>query len=222
MKYFLRMSLVGTVLSVLDHGANEVAASETEMVIPDIEAWSPRRFLNEQMCDPMERIYAPDCCPVRDPSFEPFCTSLFERSHYSSTGMVEMHKEWIGDFGVAETIPEDEEEENENEDKATEEIILEVPGEETRPDQDRAEKEDELSIPLSTQPAADTEECNDLEKLYAPVCCPVMNDFERFCKAYFKTRRKQNRQLEEEQIITREHEEKSESHQRKMLRPRHK
>ena len=51
-------------------------------------------------CDELEAVFAPVCCPVEDPAFEPFCTSLFDRSHDRSTGMVEMHEPWIGAYGA--------------------------------------------------------------------------------------------------------------------------
>ena len=63
-------------------------------------------------CDPMEQAFAPDCCPMIDPMFATFCASLMERSHYSSTGMLEAHEPWIGGYGIASSKPNNNERRN--------------------------------------------------------------------------------------------------------------
>jgi len=52
----------------------------------------------EQKCDEMEKAFAPDCCPMVDPTFQTFCESLLNRPHKVSSGMIEAHVPWIGNF----------------------------------------------------------------------------------------------------------------------------
>ena len=142
--------------------------------------------VEQEECDPMEKFYAPDCCPMKDPSFISFCQSLFDRPHYSSTGMLEAHEPWIGDYGIADSIPHKEKDEKENE-EAVEETAVEA---ETEAEKDTPEVIVVPGTPSQFVPPVQHEEavvqqddCSTEEKFYAPVCCPLKNEhFKSFCE----------------------------------------
>jgi uncharacterized surface protein with fasciclin (FAS1) repeats len=52
-------------------------------------------------CNDLELAFAPDCCPLRDVTFEAFCISIFNRPSYNSSGMIEAHAPWIGSYPIA-------------------------------------------------------------------------------------------------------------------------
>lgn len=89
--------------SVTPSSKPSVTPSSTPSVTPSTTA--PTRNIkfvvaDNKDCDPMEKAFAPDCCPIRNSALTAFCHSLFERSQYVSSGMIEMHKNWIGSYDI--------------------------------------------------------------------------------------------------------------------------
>ncbi|CAB9503499.1 beta-induced protein ig-h3 [Seminavis robusta] len=80
-----------TLSRFLQRGTRTLTEYNFTTVMADDNTWD---------CDPLEQEFAPSCCPLRDLQFEEFCISLFGRAHYNSTGMIEAHAPWIGEYGV--------------------------------------------------------------------------------------------------------------------------